>query len=104
MTAASSMVAVMTPLYAVSLGVEAQWLGLLMALPGIIPVLLALQVGRWVDSIGVARSFFLGIAGLLLSPLTVIVFPGIAALAAARVLLGLFVLVFTLASQSLVAS
>ncbi len=98
------MVAVMTPLYAVSLGVEAQWLGLLMALPGIIPVLLALQVGRWVDSIGVARSFFLGIAGLLLSPLTVIVFPGIAALAAARVLLGLFVLVFTLASQSLVAS
>ncbi len=98
------MMAVMTPLYAVSLGVEAQWLGLLMALPGIFPVIFALQVGRWIDAMGVARSFFFGIAGLLLSPLVVILFPGIGALAVSRLLLGFFVLVFTLASQSLVAS
>lgn len=104
MTMASSMMAVMLPLYAVSLGVGAQWLGVLMALPGIFPVVLALPAGRWVDAAGAPRWFLLGLVGLTLAPLGVVLFPGVPALAASRLLLGFFYIFFTLASQSLVAS
>lgn len=104
MTMASSMMAVMLPLYAVSLGVGAQWLGVLMALPGIFPVVLALPAGRWVDAMGASRWFLLGLVGLTFAPLGVVLFPGVAALAASRLLLGFFYIFFTLASQSLVAA
>ncbi|MBW7917633.1 MAG: MFS transporter [Trueperaceae bacterium] len=104
MTMASSMMAVMLPLYAVSLGVGAQWLGVLMALPGIFPVVLALPAGRWVDAVGAPRWFLLGLVGLTFAPLGVVAFPGVAALAASRLLLGFFYIFFTLASQSLVAA
>jgi len=104
MAMASSMMAVMAPLYAVDLGLGAQWLGVLMALPGIFPVVLALPAGRWVDALGAPRWYFLGLAGLTLAPLGVVAFPGVPALAASRLLLGFFYIFFTLASQSLVAS
>ncbi len=104
MAMAFSMMAVMAPLYAVALGLGAQWLGVLMALPGIFPVLLALPAGRWVDSVGAPRWFFLGLVGLTFAPLGVVAFPGVAALAASRLLLGFFYIFFTLAAQSLVAS
>lgn len=103
MATASSMMAVMAPLYAVSLGLGVEWLGILMALPGVFPVLLALPAGRWIDAFGAARWFYLGIVGMTTAPLLVVLFPGVAALALSRVSLGFFVLTFTLASQSLVA-
>lgn len=103
MATASSMMAVMAPLYAVSLGLGVEWLGILMALPGVFPVLLALPAGRWIDAFGAARWFYLGIVGMTTAPLLVVLFPGVAALALSRVSLGFFVLMFTLASQSLVA-
>lgn len=101
---ASSMMAVMVPLYAVTLGLGAQWLGVLMALPGVFPVLLALPAGRWVDAFGAPRWFFLGLAGFGLAPLCVVAAPGVAALVASRLLVGFFYIFFTLASQSLVAA
>ena len=55
LSASVSMMTVMVPLYATSLGLGPQWLGLLVALPGLFPVLLALPAGRWVDRFGPAR-------------------------------------------------
>ncbi len=103
MTTASSMMVVMTPLYAVSLGLGAEWLGVLMALPGVFPVVFALQASRWVDAFGAARWFFLGMVGIAAAPLMVVLLPGVAALALSRASLGFFNLLYTLAAQSLVA-
>src|SRR5690606_41526863 len=90
MTAASSMMQVMVPLYAVSLGLGPQWLGVLIALPGVFPVLLALQTGRWVDRGGPGRWFFLGMLGMSAGPALLTLSPGGVTLGLARAVMGMF--------------
>lgn len=104
MTTSSSMMQVMVPLYAVSLGLGPQWLGFLVALPGIFPVLLALQAGRMVDRGGPGRWLLIGMLGMCLAPGVLILAPGVPALVASRVILGAFVLFVSLSAQSLTAA
>lgn len=98
------MMQVMVPLYAVSLGLGPQWLGVLIALPGIFPVLLALQAGRMVDRGGPGRWLLIGMAGMCLAPGVLLVAPGVASLVASRVILGAFILFVSLSAQSLTAA
>lgn len=104
LSAALSMMTVMVPLYATNLGLGPQWLGLLIALPGIFPVLLALPAGRWVDRLGPARWLFGGMLGLASAPLSLLAFPGAVGLALSRLLVGFCQLFVTLSGQSLVAA
>src|SRR5690554_1756431 len=103
MTTASSMMQVMVPLYAVSLGLGPQWLGILIALPGVFPVLLALQAGRMVDRGGPGRWLLIGMLGMCLAPGVLVVWPGVAALVISRMVVGAFVLFVSLSAQSLTA-
>lgn len=93
----------MVPLYATSLGLGPQWLGLLVALPGIFPVLLAIPAGRLVDGLGPARWLFGGMLGLASAPLSLLLLPGVVGLALSRVLVGFCQLFVTLSGQALVA-
>ncbi|MFA5594388.1 MAG: MFS transporter [Trueperaceae bacterium] len=104
MTTSSSMMQVMVPLYAVSLGLGPQWLGFLIALPGIFPVLLALQAGRIVDRGGPGKWLLIGMIGMCLAPGVLIVAPGVVSLVASRVIVGAFVLFVSLSAQSLTAA
>jgi len=104
LSTSTSMMAVMVPLYAVSLGVGAQWLGVLVALPGLFPVLLAIPGSRLVDSIGPARWLFYGMVGMASAPVSLLALPGVVGLATSRLLVGFFQLFVTLSGQSLVAS
>ena len=104
MTTSASMMQVMVPLYAVSLGLGPQWLGVLIALPGIFPVLLALQAGRMVDRGGPGRWLLIGMLGMCLAPGVLVVAPGVASLVASRVILGAFILFVSLSAQSLTAA
>lgn len=103
MTTASSMMQVMVPLYAASLGLGAQWLGVLIALPGLFAMLLALQAGRWVDGQGPARWFFGAMLGLGTAPAVLIAAPGVVTLGLSRILVGIFSLFVSLSGQSLTA-
>lgn len=103
MTLSSSMMQVMVPLYAVSLGLGPQWLGVLIALPGVFPVLLALQAGRMVDRGGPGKWLMIGMLGLCLAPALLLAFPGVASLVVSRVIVGAFVLFVSLSAQSLTA-
>lgn len=104
LSASVSMMTVMVPLYATSLGLGPQWLGLLVALPGIFPVLLALPAGRWVDRFGPARWLFASMLGLASAPLSLLALPGVIGLALSRLLVGFCQLFVTLSGQSLVAA
>lgn len=95
---------VMVPLYAVNQGLGPQWLGILVALPGIFPVVLALQAGRIVDRGGAGRWFFLGMMGMCIAPALLVIAPGVFSLVASRIVVGAFVLFTALSAQSLVAA
>ncbi len=103
LTTSSSMMTVMVPLYAVELGVPATWVGVLVALPSVFPMFMAMSAGRWIDGYGATRWFFIGMLGMTSAPLSLLLLPGVAALAIARLLSGFFQIFVTLASQSLVA-
>jgi MFS family permease len=98
-----SALATLVPLYAARLGADAAAIGLLVALPNVFPIVFALLAGRLVDGLGATRWLVWGTAGMTLAPLVVAIAAGLPALALAQLLLGLFHLVATLASQSVVA-
>jgi MFS family permease len=104
MSASTSMMAVMVPLYATSIGLGPEWLGLLVAMPGMFPVLLAIPASRMVERLGPARWLFVGIFGMASAPLSLMLLPGVVGLATSRLAVGFFQLFVTLAGQSLVAS
>ncbi len=91
------------PLFAVDLGLAATSVGVLVALPNLFPVVLAITAGRLVDRLGPTRWFLVGTAGATVGPVLVWAAPGVAALAAAQLIVGLSQLFTTLAAQSLVA-
>jgi len=98
------MMAVMVPLYATSLGLGAEWLGLLVAMPGMFPVLLAIPASRQVDRLGPARWLFFGMVGMAAAPVSLLLLPGVIGLAVSRLVVGFFQLFANLSGQSLVAS
>lgn len=104
LSASTSMMAVMVPLYATSLGLGPEWLGLLIAMPGMFPVLLAIPASRMVNRLGPARWLFVGMLGMATAPVSLLAVPGVVGLAASRLLVGFFQLFVTLSGQSLVAS
>ena len=97
-------VATAVPLYAVALGLDAATVGLLVALPNVFPVLLAVPAGRAVDGKGALRWMLVGSLGLVSAPLIVATVGGTGALVAGQLLLGLFHVFLTLASQAFVAT
>ena len=97
-------VATAVPLYAVALGLDAATVGLLVALPNVFPVLLAVPAGRAVDGRGALRWMMIGSIGLVSAPLIVATVGGSTALAVGQLLLGLFHVFLTLASQAFVAT
>lgn len=103
LTAALSMLTVMVPLYATALGLGAESIGVLIALPGVFPVLLAFQAGRWVDLVGPPRMLFTSMTLMSAAPLSLILLPGVLALVVSRLMVGFVQLFVTLASQSLIA-
>ncbi len=102
-TVSLSALGTLVPLYAVREGASATVIGILVALPNVFPVMLALVAGRLVDAGGAGRAFVVGTAGMVLAPLLVTLVSGLGALALGQVLIGLFHLFVTLASQSFVA-
>ena len=97
-------VATAVPLYAVALGLDAASVGLLVALPNVFPVFLAVPAGRAVDGKGALRWMLVGSLGLVSAPLIVAVFGGTGAVVVGQLLLGLFHVFLTLASQAFVAT
>ncbi len=102
-TVAVSMLGTLAPLFAVDLGLPATSVGVLVALPNVFPVLLAITAGRLVDRVGPTRWFLAGTLGATVGPVLVWGLPGVVALAAAQLLVGLSQLFTTLSAQSLVA-
>ena len=97
-------VATAVPLYAVALGLDAATVGLLVALPNVFPMLLAVPAGRAVDGAGALRWMLVASLGLISAPLLVAALGGTLALVIAQLLLGLFHVFLTLASQAYVAT
>ena len=79
---------VLLPLHALSLGVDAFSVGVMMALFALCPMLIALYVGKLVDRIGARRPMLWGSIGVVLSLLLPWVFPGLPALYALAILTG----------------
>ena len=102
-TVGQSMLGTAVPLFAVALGLAPVWVGVLVALPNALPVVLAMPAGRWVDRGGAGRWLAVGTAGMASAPLLLVLAPAAASLALAQLLLGVFQLFAALASQSFVA-
>jgi MFS family permease len=102
-TVAQSMLGTAVPLFAVALGLAPVWVGVLVALPNALPVVLAMPAGRWVDRAGAGRWLAIGTAGMASAPLLLVLAPAAAGLAVAQLLLGVFQLFAALSAQSFVA-
>jgi MFS family permease len=102
-TVGQSMLATSVPLFAVALGLAPLWVGVLVALPNALPVVLAMTAGRWIDRGGAGRWLAFGTGGMASAPLLLVLVPSAPALAAAQLLLGVFQLFAALSSQSFVA-
>jgi MFS family permease len=102
-TVGQSMLATSVPLFAVALGLAPLWVGVLVALPNVLPVLLAMTAGGWIDRGGAGRWLAFGTGGMATAPLLLVLVPSAPALALAQLLLGVFQLFAALSSQSFVA-
>jgi len=95
---------VLMSLYAIELGASAAAIGLLIALYGLGPLLLSVQAGKVADRIGSYWPIVLGSAGLALGLGIPYAFPGLQALYAAALLIGVALVFLNIALQHLVTS
>lgn len=102
-TVGRSMLGTAVPLFAVALDLAPLWVGVLVALPNALPVVLAVPAGRWVDGAGAGRWLAAGLIGTASAPLLLALAPGAAALAVAQAIVGVFQLFSALAAQAYVA-
>ncbi len=102
-TVGRSMLATAVPLFAVALGMAPLWLGVVVALPNALPVVLGVPAGRWIDRGGAPRWLMIGTGGMASAPLALLAAPGVAVLAVAQLALGTFQLFAVLAAQAMVA-
>lgn len=75
-------------LYADSLGASAMVIGLLFSVYALIPMLLAIQVGKWLDRYGSWKMASLGGIGILLSLSVPILYPSLVTLFISQVVMG----------------
>lgn len=75
-------------LQAIALGGDTFSVGLLLALYGLLPLLIAVPTGRWIDRTGVYLPMLWACAGMLVGLLVPAAFPDIAALCAGALMLG----------------
>jgi MFS family permease len=101
---ARSTLATVVPLYAVAQGLAPVWVGLLVALPNALPVVLGITAGRRVDRGGAGRWLLAGAAGMASAPAMLVAVPSVPVLAVAQLVLGAFQLAAVLAAQAFVAS
>ncbi|MDF1522610.1 MAG: hypothetical protein P1P87_07305, partial [Trueperaceae bacterium] len=87
-TVALSMLGTLVPLFAVERALGATAVGVLVALPNVFPVVLAVVAGRWVDRGGPTRWLLVGTLGMALGPIALAAVPGVAALAASQLVVG----------------
>lgn len=102
-TVGQSILGTATPLFAVALGLAPVWVGVLVALPNVLPVLMAMPAGRWIDRGSAGRWLAFGTGGMVSAPLLLVLLPSAPALALAQLGLGVFQLFAALSSQSYVA-
>lgn len=95
---------ILMSLYAIELGASAASIGALIALYGLGPLVLSVQAGRVSDRVGSFRPIVLGSAGLALGLIIPYVFPGLAVLYAAALIIGVALVFLNIALQHLIAS
>jgi MFS family permease len=95
---------VIIPLYAIDLGAPQFWIGVLIALFSLFPMLFALYAGRLSDRFGPQRPMLFGSIGLVIGLLTPYVFPALPALYASAALFGLSFVFYHVAAQNLVGA
>ncbi|MDR9392416.1 MAG: MFS transporter [Trueperaceae bacterium] len=97
------MTTTLAPLLAVALGAPPALLGSVVAATFVLPLLLAIPTGGWVDRVGGRPLAVAGTGLLVLAPVGVAVAPSIATLFGLQVLTGVGQLLGVVAAQSLVA-
>ena len=101
---AFSMALTLAPLMGVDLGASPGVIGLLTASLSLLPLLLAVRTGTWVDRFGSRRGLLAASLLLAAAPVAVVAHPAILTLLATEVLLGLANLLAVVAGQSFTGS
>ena len=91
-------------LFAIDLGASPLQVGITFAMFSILPAILAISAGRWVDRIGVRLPLLLGCGCLALSIGIVFLTPALWALYLCAALIGVSFMVYVVAGQSIVGS
>ena len=91
-------------LFAIDLGASPLQVGITFAMFSILPAILAISAGRWVDRIGVRLPLLLGCGGMAMAIASVFFTPALWALYTCAALIGVFFMVYVVAGQSLVGS
>jgi MFS family permease len=84
-------------LYSHSLGVNEAVIGLLVSCFAIMPMLFAIRIGKWLDTIGARRLTLIGGIGMVLAFFIPVIYPNIYSLFVSQLIMGLSHL-FTLVS------
>jgi MFS family permease len=91
-------------LFAIDLGASPLQVGITFAMFSILPAILAISAGRWVDRIGVRLPLLIGCGGMALAIAIVFLTPALWAVYTCAALIGVFFMVYAVAGQSLVGS
>ncbi len=86
-------------LNALALGANAATVGALMALFALLPMFFAIPAGRLADRIGVRKPMLVGSIGMMASVVIATLLPGLPALFATAVLIGVSFMLFQVAAQ-----
>jgi MFS family permease len=89
-------------LYAIHLGATPFTVGALMALYAVLPMLFAVSMGRWTDRIGARPPMLIGSVAIGTGAILPFLWPGLAALYAASVLIGSGFMMYQVAAQHIV--
>ncbi len=85
-------------LFAIDQGASALTVGILMALYALLPALLSVSAGRWVDRIGMEKPMLLGSVAVGLGTLLPFVIPGLATLYATSIIVGVAFMLINVAA------
>jgi len=91
-------------LFAIDLGASPLEVGITFAMYSMLPAILAIRAGRWVDRIGVRWPLLMGCGGIACAIALVSLTPALWGLYTCAVLIGVFFMIYVVAGQSLVGS